>query len=257
MARNRAPGISTPSQSGSLVRPGNWVLGEDASGKVYLFQEGAPTRFGGIANAEHLATYWDFGTSDLTTLSGNLGRVLSMAQFGNLTGHQRDVLMQSVDVGSIEQGGKYVAVPRGSSPRANRNQGQAQSGSSAVFSPIVPGSNVISSAANAITSVTDFLAWIAWIFHPLNLLRAVEFLTGFALFMYGISTLMSHARHNARTHRSSVRSIFSGIFALTPADRVKYAIRGRQQGKRDVAYREARHRARGKATGTTPDPRRI
>lgn len=40
--------------------------------------------------------------------------------------------------------------------------------------------------ANAIGSVTDFFKLIGWIFHPQNILRAVEFLTGGVMIVFGL-----------------------------------------------------------------------
>ena len=40
--------------------------------------------------------------------------------------------------------------------------------------------------ASGISSVVDFLKLIGWIFHPRNLLRAVEFLAGIVLMLFGV-----------------------------------------------------------------------
>jgi hypothetical protein len=107
------------------------------------------------------------------------------------------------------------------------------------------------------------LKWIAWLFHPLNLLRAVEFLTGLALMFYGLHTLTGVMRRGAATHRTNARSIWRGLWGATPIGReAKFASarrRGRRAGElqaeRDVAYRGARQK-RARATGagkrTTP-----
>lgn len=52
-------------------------------------------------------------------------------------------------------------------------------------------------AANAITGTADFLKMIAWLFHPRNLLRMVEFLVGILLMVFGL-----HAAFQARGERS-------------------------------------------------------
>lgn len=49
----------------------------------------------------------------------------------------------------------------------------------------IPGYSQVSSA---VTDVSSFLSFIAWIFSPLTLLRAVEFLTGIAIMGFGIET---------------------------------------------------------------------
>lgn len=45
-------------------------------------------------------------------------------------------------------------------------------------------------AGKAIHGVTDFLKWIAWIFHPLNVLRVVEFLAGFNIMIAGFVAII-------------------------------------------------------------------
>lgn len=51
----------------------------------------------------------------------------------------------------------------------------------------IPGYSQVSSA---VTDVSSFLSFIAWIFSPLTLLRAVEFLTGIAIMGFGLETLI-------------------------------------------------------------------
>jgi len=238
---------------GTLVPLGNWVLGTDTSGKAYLFIEGSTTRLGGTANAENLVNYWDFGTRDLTTMAANLGRVMSLPQFKDLTPTQESALMQAVDVGAIAQGRQYFATPRSQKPgQTIRSQGQLPSGSSAVYSPIIPGSNVFSSIANAIIGPFDalasFLGMIGWIFHPIFWLRAVEFLTGLALMFYGLSHITGAMRRSSATHRTSVRSIFGDLFKKSPAGFAASSYvqrrRGRRQGRLDRSYQESRKAAR-------------
>jgi hypothetical protein len=52
---------------------------------------------------------------------------------------------------------------------------------------------VVKSVADSIGSTLDFLKFIAWIFHPRNILRAVEFLTGIALIFFGGRIALSSA----------------------------------------------------------------
>jgi hypothetical protein len=47
--------------------------------------------------------------------------------------------------------------------------------------------------SNAIHGTTDFLKWVAWIFHPHNILRAVEFLAGFGIVAAGLSIIMKES----------------------------------------------------------------
>jgi hypothetical protein len=48
--------------------------------------------------------------------------------------------------------------------------------------------NLFKDTKNAINDAADFLKWIAWIFHPRNLLRVVEFSVGMSLIVTGIIT---------------------------------------------------------------------
>jgi hypothetical protein len=106
-----------------------------------------------------------------------------------------------------------------------------------------------------ISNTLDFLKWIAWIFHPLNLLRAVEFITGIATMFYGLHTLMGVMRRGSATHRTTLGSVFS----WTPWGRELRFAKARKRGKRageiqaerDVAYRGARQE-RSKAIGVKP-----
>lgn len=67
-------------------------------------------------------------------------------------------------------------------------------GATGALGGVVPGLiaplKLFSSAGQAIHSGTDFLKWIAWIFHPLNILRVVEFMVGFPLMIFGLWTFI-------------------------------------------------------------------
>lgn len=58
------------------------------------------------------------------------------------------------------------------------------------------GNTLYSGIADAINSVTDFLKLISWLFFPRNVLRAVEFLVGIALMVFGL-----HAALQSRGER--------------------------------------------------------
>lgn len=62
----------------------------------------------------------------------------------------------------------------------------AESGAGGVYSGI----------ADAVSSTLDFVKLISWLFHPRNILRAVEFLIGTALLIFGL-----HAAFQARGER--------------------------------------------------------
>jgi len=130
-----------------------------------------------------------------------------------------------------------------------------------IATPGVTGAGV--SDLLGIGSILDFLKFIGWLFHPLNLLRAVEFLTGLAFVFYGINVLMHGMRRSAATHRTTVGGTIRSLFHKTPVGRAAQVRRARRRGRRageiqaerDVAYRGARQeRARGVGAGqrTTP-----
>lgn len=49
--------------------------------------------------------------------------------------------------------------------------------------------DALKGASKAVNGATDFLKWISWLFHPLTILRGVEFLVGFPLIILGIVIL--------------------------------------------------------------------
>src|SRR5215469_15705073 len=106
----------------------------------------------------------------------------------------------------------------------------------------------LAGVAGGIGSSLDFLKWIAWIFHPNNILRAVEFLTGLVLMFYGMQQLLGGMRRSAATHRSGVTSMVRSLFNKTPMGRARQVTRARKRGRRagelqaerDTEYRGAR-----------------
>lgn len=129
--------------------------------------------------------------------------------------------------------GQVPGVPGGSSPN--------YPGAVPPPSPTQVGvPNPVAALADAINGIVDFLKFIAWIFHPVNLLRAVEFLTGIGLMFYGLSVLVKGAVRSSATHRTSVIGGIKSAFSK-PEDHVAAGrAAGTRQGERDVAYREAR-----------------
>lgn len=117
----------------------------------------------------------------------------------------------------------------------------AKTGVGAVESGVKDASTVINDAGSAISSVGDFLSYIAWIFHPLNILRVVEFLAGMNLFLVGIYLLT-----RGRSGRSGATSspIIRRAIQASPAGRtirVRQGTRmGRYEGQREAARMEAR-----------------
>lgn len=107
-----------------------------------------------------------------------------------------------------------------------------------IDTPTVPnaqyGQGPLGGVADAISGTTDFLKLISWIFHPLNIMRAVEFLTGIAMMGFGLSTLLGVMRRGRATHRTTLGMMFGGW----------------RQGRRDRAYQNARRRARAPSQTT-------
>lgn len=118
---------------------------------------------------------------------------------------------------------------------------QAKAGVNAVESGVKDASTVVSDAGSAISSVGDFLSYIAWIFHPLNVLRVVEFIAGFNLFIVGVYVLV-----RSRGGRSGATSspIVRRAIQASPAGRVVRVRQGRRmgryEGQREAARMEAR-----------------
>lgn len=105
----------------------------------------------------------------------------------------------------------------------------------------------------AITSVADFLSFIAWIFHPHNFLRAAEFVVGIITMFYGLHMLIRLGIRSRSSHRTTVRSLATALFPEARAARAGRRA-GRVQGTRDYHYREQRratheqHRANAEST---------
>lgn len=90
--------------------------------------------------------------------------------------------------------------------------------------------------SSLITSVEDFLSYIAWLFHPLNFLRAAEFLLGIIVGGYGIWLLTS------RSGRGLGRAV-TAVPVVGRTIRVAQGTRmGRHEGQREAARMRARQR---------------
>jgi hypothetical protein len=75
---------------------------------------------------------------------------------------------------------------------------------------------IIRDTSNAIHGTTDFLKYIAWIFHPHNILRAVEFLAGLGLMAVGLSTILKEV--NGAGPIATVRDSVPGQIIKTAGD---------------------------------------
>jgi hypothetical protein len=196
---------------------------------------------------------------DVTAMSLNLAQLM-----GQLPSKIQMTLISQTDTGGLGRGQPVVIGPNGQlQPGTKRNLGDADP-INQIPSPIPPsvgntGGGFLGDISGAISGVTDFLKFISWIFHPLNLLRAVEFITGIATMFYGLHVMLGTMRRNSATHRSTLRTVFN----WTPIGReLKFAgarRRGKRAGQiqaeRDVSYRGARQeraRAAGAGRRTTP-----
>lgn len=221
---------------------GTWVVGVDNGGTAYLFKQGVGDPSGNAATAAGLSNWINLHTTDLTTMTLRLGAALNKLR---LPQAQQNALIQSVDVGSIQQGGQYVAIGggiagQGQAPSAS--QGQAPSGSSAVGVGLGD-TGLFRSIAGAINSTADFLKFIAWIFHPRNLLRDVEFLVGITMMAFGI-----HAAMQARGERVEGFSTSESALTRSGLGRVASELaRATRSGQAPQRPRSAPHRTRQRA----------
>lgn len=116
--------------------------------------------------------------------------------------------------------------------------------------------------AAAMKSTTDFFKWTAWLFHPINVLRAVEFITGITIMGIGIQSAFAVWRdapeealitRSARGAKEGAREAIE----MTPAGRVKRVARAKRAGKKEARYKKraeeqtaARRKGRVKETKT-------
>lgn len=89
----------------------------------------------------------------------------------------------SAAAGSTAAGGEAAAAAGGSSALKN----------AALFGAV----------GSAITSPLDFLKFIAWVFHPRNIVRMVEFLVGFVLMIFGLQAAMQSRGERAEGFATS------------------------------------------------------
>lgn len=98
--------------------------------------------------------------------------------------------------------------------------------------------------AGGISDVAGFLKFVAWIFHPRNLLRAAEFVTGLILMGFGLQASMQAFRESRGSgrQRSGLGRVVRRAAGATPAGRVvrvrKAVSAGRSQAKRERRGRE-------------------
>lgn len=111
------------------------------------------------------------------------------------------------------------------------------------------GAALYGGVAAAITSPLDFLKFIAWIFHPRNVLRAVEFLVGIALIAFGFNAAKQARGEGIEGFTSSEGVISrSGLGRVaTELGRAARGSGGGSSGRRPQRPRSAPHRTRQRA----------
>lgn len=103
--------------------------------------------------------------------------------------------------------------------------------------------SIFGDAAGAVSGADSFFHWVAWIFHPRNVLRIVEALFGAALILVGLS--FARTGSSSGDEGSSLGRKASGLFAATPIGR-EYRLAKAAAGGKSAARRE-RGLARAKA----------
>lgn len=113
----------------------------------------------------------------------------------------------------------------------------------------VKGAALYGGIAAAITSPLDFLKFIAWIFHPRNILRAVEFLVGIALMVFGFNAALQARGEKVEGFSTSEGAITrSGLGRVaTELGRAARGNAGGSSGRRPQRPRSAPHRTRQRA----------
>jgi hypothetical protein len=104
------------------------------------------------------------------------------------------------------------------------------------------GGGLLAATAAAITSPLDFLKFIAWIFHPRNILRAVEFVVGIILMIFGF-----HAAMQARGERIEGFTTSEGALTRSGLGRVATALGQATRGGGVQRPTSAPHRTRQRA----------
>lgn len=95
--------------------------------------------------------------------------------------------------------------------------------------------SILSASAHAIQSPLAMLMAIAWIFHPRSILRAVEFLTGIALIVFGL-----HAAFQARGERIEGFGTSEGALSRSGLGRVATELARATRGSGESGHRVQR-----------------
>lgn len=109
--------------------------------------------------------------------------------------------------------------------------------------------SIFGDAKSAVNDAGTFFKWIAWIFHPRNLLRMVEFLAGFGLLVMGVAIYVKVFAQ--RDDSGPVSKGSSGISKLAVATPVGRAAKGAQAARQGRGAARQAHRARQTADRRT------
>lgn len=140
------------------------------------------------------------------------------------------------------------AAASGSATGAGSAAGAAGGAAKAVANNPLKSAALFATVGAAINSPLDFLKFIAWIFHPRNILRAVEFLVGLALMVFGFNAGWQARGERIEGFSTSESAISrSGLFRV--ATELGRASRGRAGGEsgRRPQPRSAPHKTRQRA----------
>lgn len=99
-------------------------------------------------------------------------------------------------------------------------------------------------AAGVVNDTKDFLKWIAWIFHPRNVLRVVEFFTGLTLIILGIHTAIQVHR-DGETVFSAGKKAAGNAAAATPVGRAARVAKGARAGRQAATATKRRKEFEG------------
>lgn len=112
-----------------------------------------------------------------------------------------------------------------------------------LVAPIALGAGLFGGIGDAISAPLDFLKMVAWIFYPRNILRAVEFLTGIAIMIFGF-----HAAIQARGESMEGFSTSESPLTRSGLGRVATELgRASRSGQRPSRPSSAPHATRRKA----------
>lgn len=172
-----------------------------------------------------------------------LGQIVGGAGLGLTLGEITAGLARIFGAGEAAVGAGEASAGAAETGSAAAGTGEAAAGAGAGGGAAAGAASNIFKVAK-FAAVADFLAYIAWIFHPQTLLRVVEFIVGILLGGWGIYIL------TARSARGGGASshVVTRALGATPAGRVMRVRQGRRMGRREGQREAARMEARQRET---------